>query len=214
VLACIAQLLVQFAEPDFPAVGGPDPPVAVEDALTVESTEALAAELAPELATERVLVWRHGAAFPAEVWPALVRFLEQGGSLLHLGGEPFTRPVVGPPGARVVQPRTVSALGALRLNQSYALPAGGLRLVRVPREGPGAPVRVLGSAATVYALEPRLADTRDFAHEDGAPGARDALLAPLFHLLDPRDEARFPAAAAAVAIDRLRGRFAGGRWVL
>ena len=63
------------------------------------------------------------------------------------------------------------------------------------------------------ALEPRFTDTQDFPAESGSPGAREALLRPLAYAHREGGDARFPTAAVAFAIDRLRGRFAGGRWV-
>lgn len=198
-----APAVLVFDEPGFPAAG-------VTALAEVPGARALgAAELARELDPSDVLVWRHGAAFPAELWGPLVRFLEGGGALLHLGGEPFTRPATGPPGARVAGERTVALARELRLGDPMLLAAGGAQLAW--RDGAA---RALGPRAEVAVLEPRFADTRDAEHEDGASGARDALLRPLAHLRRPGDDPRFPFAAACVAIDRLQGRFAGGRWVL
>ncbi len=180
----------------------------IPGALKIESI----AELSRELVPGRVLVWRHGSTFPAELWPDFIRFVEEGGSFLYLGGEPFTRPVVGKPGARVVQARTVSMLKELRLNQAYRLPAGEAQLSFGSGAGVPAP-RVLGEAAWVAVLEPRLSDTKDFENEDGAPGSRDGILRPLAHLRLPGKDPRFPLAASSYAIDRLRGRYSGGRWV-
>src|SRR5262245_11060140 len=106
VLACLAisqPQFVVFAEPGFPALDVSGQPT-IDGALSTTSTAELAAALPPD----RVLVWRHGSTFPAELWGAFVRFLEQGGSFLYLGGEPFTRPVTGAVGERRVEPRTVS----------------------------------------------------------------------------------------------------------
>jgi hypothetical protein len=164
---------IVFAEPGFPLVdvaGLAAIPGAVETATT--------GALADALASGGVLVWRHGSAFPVELWEPLLRFLEGGGSLLYIGGEPFTRPVAGPPGARVVQPRTVSLLKTLRLNQSYRVDASGATIAAAARSGLDVPQRRAGAGAWISILEPRLADTKDFADEDGSPGARDAILHP------------------------------------
>ena len=203
----LLQSVAIFAEPDFPAPGVAFPLPEVQGARVA----ATGAELSALLSRVDVLVWRHGAAFPADVWVSLIEFLERGGSLLHLGGEPFTRPVVGEPGARIVQPRTVSLLKELRLNQSYRVGVAGARL-EYPGES-GLDPRTLAEDAWVSVLEPRFSDTRDSADEEGAQGSRDAILRPLAFLHARLGDPRFPIATASYAIDRLRGRFAGGRWV-
>jgi hypothetical protein len=105
-------------------------------------------------------------------WPAILKFLEAGGSFLYVGGEPFTRPVTGAPGARRAEPRTVAYLKALRLNQAYRIEAGGCAIQRVG----AADTRVLPSPAWIAALEPRFAETPLVADEEGSPGAREATL--------------------------------------
>ncbi|MFT5286861.1 MAG: hypothetical protein ACI8TQ_003036 [Planctomycetota bacterium] len=206
-LSFLLQSVVVFAEPDFPTPNVTGELPAVSGALVANNGE----ELSQLLGDADLLVWRHGSAFPSECWAPFVSFLESGGSLLHLGGEPFTRPVVGEPGARVMQPRTVSLLKELRLNQSYRVDASGSRIVYGPESNLEA--RTLSSASSAFVLEPRFSDTKDFEKEDGAPGARDAILRPLSFLHKPDEDVRFPFAASSYAIDRLIGRFAGGRWV-
>lgn len=201
--------LVLFAEPGFPTSGvSPELP-RVSGATIARSV----AELEEALATpDRVLVWRHGSTFPAEAWSTLVAFLESGGSLVYLGGEPFTRPVTGAPGSRVVGPRTVSLLKELRLNQSYIVDCGLARHEYLPSASPTPSATELPGGTFASVLEPRFSDTRDFDHEDGTPGSRDAVLRPL-SFVTRVDDSGFPRATGSFVIDRLRGRFAGGRWV-
>jgi len=210
-----AVLFILFAEPGFPAVDltGPLAGVEGETATSVAELERLL-----EPAPGRVLVWRHGSAFPVEAWPAIQRFLTSGGSLLHLGGAPFTRPVGGPPGHRVVGPYTVSYLKALQLNQAYEIPIeeGSIRY-RGPsarlQESRAPPRLELPEDSRAFALEPRLTSDSLEPSEEGAPGHRDALLRPLAFVRTPDDEG-FPPASAAFALDWFGGRFAGGRWVI
>jgi hypothetical protein len=206
VLVALLRAVIVFDEPGFPAADVAQPIPSVRADVVTASGDELAAALRSE---RGVLVWRHGSTFPVETWPALVRFLEAGGSLLVLGGEPFTRPVRGPAGQRVVGPRTLSMLRELRLDRCRTLDARGAA-VRFPAAGTKG--RPLPGEARVTILEPRLSDTRDFASEDGAPGARDGIVRSLAFLDREGDDPRFPFASAAFAIDRLRGRFAGGRW--
>ncbi|MEM7263614.1 MAG: hypothetical protein AAF488_16620 [Planctomycetota bacterium] len=198
-------MLVFFAEPSFPALDVPElltPPAGSVICLSVE-------ELDEALTPDRVLVWRHGSAFPAEAWPTLIRFLEAGGSFVYLGGEPFTRPVVGSPGERVISGRTVSLLKELRLNQCRRIdvPVGARFVGRN---------RTTEEPAWAGILEPRLSDTKDFAQEDGAPGSRDGAVVAFERLdwgaPDPSGLA-FPKVTPTFCVDRYRGRFAGGRWI-
>ncbi len=209
-LAQAAVVFVLFAEPGFPVVDAPLPLPDFPGAATVQSVAGLDSALA---VPGTVLVWRHGSAFPADAWPALERFLRRGGNLLYVGGEPFTRPVAGVPGARIVQPRTIAYLRALRLNQSYRIAVGGAALAfRAPHDG--VPEQLLPADASAWELEPRLAETVTFPGEDGSPGARDAVVRPLAMVHRPGADRRFPAAAGIWALDWLRGGFRGGRWVL
>ena len=99
--------IVTFDEPGFPEVDA-FPLRGVPGARVTTGT----AELIDALRPGAVLVWRHGAAFPAEAWKAIHDFLDGGGGLLYAGGEPWTRPVVGPRGSRRVEPRTLAQLQA------------------------------------------------------------------------------------------------------
>ena len=206
-------LFLIFTEAGFPAgdLAGPLPFPADDQVVAAGSVTELIAEMRPD----RILVWCHGGAFPAEAWPALIDFLESGGRLLHLGGEPFTRPVTGRAGARVMQPRTVSLLKELDLNRSYRVACAGARQVWRAATGEAhQPAAVTLPAGTwVSVLEPRLSNTKRVAAEDGSDGPREAILRPLAFIHLSGDDERFPAAAGAVAIDRLAGRFAGGRWI-
>lgn len=212
----LLSILLLFSEPGFPLVDV-EALVDIAGATEAKSTDELIRELTPQ----RILVWRHGSAFPAELWAPLQRFLEQGGTLVYLGGAPFARPVVGPPGARVVQPPTLAMLKALRLNQCERISIAGGRLRAA--DGFGAPSdRILPAPAWAWVLEPRLTEAKTFANEDGSDGPRDGTVRGLMHiacadngvaLAPDADAMAFPCAAAAVAVDRLRGRWAGGKWL-
>jgi len=203
----LMSVLVIFAEPGFPAVDVATP-FAIDAAFVCESVEQLENALQPD----RVLVWRHGAACPSDAWPALRRFLENGGSMLYLGGEPFTRPVIGPPGRRVVQPRSLAMLKALRLNQCSHLDVGGARLRAVNAQSAADANRTLSPDAWCAILQPRLTNASTAQLTSGAQGPPDALIRPLWHVLCADGDERFPCAAAAYAIDHCRGAWAGGRW--
>ena len=201
-----ARSIVVFDEPGFPIVdAGP------LHTIAGAKSAASGVELTDALRPGALLVWRHGSAFPADAWTAISKFLDAGGSLLYVGGEPFTRPVTGDGASRRVEPRTVAYLQALKLNQSYRLDASRAEVAPVAADRRS---RTLPDGAWIAALEPRFAQTQNVPSESGSPGARDALLRPLAFARRSGDDARFPFAAAAYAIDRLRGPFAGGRWTL
>ncbi len=206
-------LFLIFSEPGFPsaALEAPLPFPGGEHVIVAESVTRFIEELTPD----RVLVWRHGGAFPSEAWPALVEFLESGGRLLHLGGAPFTRPVTGPPGSRVMQPHTVSLLKELNLNRSYRVETGGARhtWLEDAQPWPRPAETNLPAGSWVSILEPRLSESKNIASEDGSDGPREGIVRPLSQVYLPGDDERFPTAAGAFAIDRLEGRFATGRWV-
>lgn len=204
-----AQSAVTFGAPDFPAVGI-DRVVDVPGALVASTVD----ELNTALDSSRVLVWRHGSTIPAAAWPSIKQFLLRGGRWVHLGGEPWTRVVTGGPGTWRVEDHSTSILKELRLNQSRVEAIGGAR-VRGAESARGAfDVDALHDGATVSILEPRFTDTKTYPDEDGSPGAREAVLHPLAFVHKPNDDEAFPFASAAFAIDRIAGRFAGGRWVL
>lgn len=210
VLAQAAAVLVTFAEPGFPAADVRQPLPEVPGAVAAATARELDSLLRlPGV----VLVWRHGSVFPLEAWPAIERHLRAGGSLLHLGGQPFTRPVSGPAGSRILEPRTVTYLKVLRLNQSHAvrLASGSARFVGL-LSALGA--RLLPPGSTAWALEPKLAGPPRFPGEEGSPGRRDGTVYPLALIAGEADDARFPVAAAALLIDWTDGPFAGGRWFL
>lgn len=245
-------LFVLFADPNFPKVDVANL-APIGGAIEARSVADLTAALQPG----RVFVWRHGSAFPDELWEPLTRFLDSGGSMLYLGGSPFERGASREGERWQTGPRTVAMLRALQLNQQYRVSVGeGARIApaRTPggggyrdtrdgaggRASAGAFDRVLSEDRFVAVLEPRLCNTKDFPDEDGSPGARDAVVRPLAHVYSktratvardgaspgaggntaaggesPADEYgdEYPLAAAAIAIDHLRGRWAGGRWV-
>ncbi|HEX6973548.1 MAG TPA: hypothetical protein VF147_04065, partial [Vicinamibacterales bacterium] len=198
--------LITFDEPGFPVVDA-GPLRAVAGAQSASSV----AELIGALEPRAVLVWRHGSAFPADAWTAIAAFLDAGGALLYVGGEPWTRPVTGAAGSRRVEPRTLAHLQTLRINQSYRVDIGAAALGRAGAQDGAS--RVFPAGTWAATLEPRFTDSVDFPSESGSPGARDALLRPLAYAHAPGADRRFPMAAVAYAIDRLRGPFAGGRWV-
>jgi hypothetical protein len=206
VLAQATAVLVTFAEPGFPAADVrqplPEVPAAVA-AATVRDLDSLLRLPRAVLvgATARRFRRRlaRRRAFSSRGWPS------------PSGRRAFTRPVSGPVGSRVVEPRTVTFLKALRLNQSHTVPLDGGTASFV---GPLAPLnpRLLPPGSTAWALEPKLAGPPRLPGEEGSLGRRDGWCAAT--ALVTRDGGRpLPGSAAALFVDRATARLPGD-WFL
>lgn len=207
------RVLVAFDEPGFPSRISHAVADVPEGAVVAKSCDDLATSLRSH--PDAILVWRHDGVFPAESWPAVLEFLERGGNLLSLVGEPFTFPVTGRAGERTIKKRSVSPLRELGLLHPRNEFADHLTLEYRARPGFDAlKIEPGGSGLRVCVLSPRFADDSLFPDEEGSPGGRDAVLRPIADLWRRYHVApSYPDFAGVYAIDRLRGRFAGGRWV-
>jgi hypothetical protein len=212
-----------FRAPGFPTVdAAPLDPAVLDEALAglpvvvLDAPEALAARL--RLRDADVLLLPYGSAFPLEAWPAIRAFLKGGGGLVVLGGAPFEQPVRQLPAG--ADGRRAHALLARQPTFAHDLLIGPSDPVE--HAGLAAPARVVaapeaewsslpGAPSRSFALTVRLATRKDLPLEHGSEGPRDAVLRPLAHVLDG---ASVPRACLLLAIDRLRGGDAGGRWVL
>ncbi|HYE05040.1 MAG TPA: cellulase family glycosylhydrolase [Planctomycetota bacterium] len=154
----------------------------------------------------RLLVLPYGSAFPSAAWSAFIAYLGAGGSWLNLGGSPLARPVWREGQAWRVGVENRAYPQRIGIQQAYpeaidaAEAAAGFAAVGVADVGRG----------TAWALQPRLAEVNELPEECGTQGQRDARIAPL---IVGRRGGR-AVASPALVIDRDRGEFAGGRWVL
>jgi hypothetical protein len=215
--AAAGKRVAVFRASGFPTV---DAPVIAADTLdqalpgSSATAYGTAQALADALRAGRadVLVLPYGSAFPVEAWPAIRAFVEGGGGLVVLGGAPFAQPV-----------RTKGAtfvLGTRQPTYAHDLLIGPVDVVaKADIAGPATVTAASGSGWTrvlpeptrTFALTVRLATRKDMPAEHGSEGPRDAVVRPLVHVVD-RDG--IPRACPLLVIDRLRGRDAGGRWVL
>ena len=202
-----------FWDNGFPAADGLD--VSRDDLSAalqgLDVTFLPAEKLGSDLPTSsfHLLVLPYGSAFPRDAWKEILGFLERGGNLLSLGGVPFRIPCAKANGKWKKEVESTAYHKILGITQAQAAVSGRSLKSALPDGS----LKVLEQGCKVQnvaALTYRLSSTRDYADEDGSAGQRDARVIPLVHAVD--DDGH-EVAAAAVAVDRLLGRFSGGRWV-
>ncbi len=128
-----AARVVVFSQPGFPTVASePVPPAALQTALTAELGRGPVPATVDQLRSGAVLdgaallVLPYGSAFPAAAWPAIEQYLNTGGNLLLLGGQPLRVPVLGDKeGTFTTQAPQDSYSRALDFRHSYPLPDAG-----------------------------------------------------------------------------------------
>ena len=81
-----------FPTIDSEAIPAPILTDAFGSAATLVDVQRLRA--ADTLGGAKLLILPYGSAFPAEAWPAILRYLERGGNLLFVGGQPLHVPVI------------------------------------------------------------------------------------------------------------------------
>jgi hypothetical protein len=206
-----------FFEAGFPAVDVEAiPESALREALAALDVEFLSASrLSSDLAGSRydVLVMPFGSAYPELAWPAILRFLEGGGSLVSIGGRPFAVAVSRRGSAWQVQPESTACHKALGLTHIFQVPAAAVATWTTASATPAVPEALASAfrADEVFEADIRLTNTKDFPDEDGSDGPREGRVQPL---VVGRNASGTPVAAPIVRIDRLAGRFTGGAWVL
>lgn len=153
----------------------------------------------------------YGSAFPKSAWTAFTDYLLGGGNWVNLGGAPVSRPVRRENEAwRLEGPQT--AYGKqLGINQAFPVELSKNATLRCPPLDADLEAHFhLFHPGRAWSLQVRFTNNKDFPDEGGSAGSRDAVLRPL---VVAEDDGRV-IAAPIVAIDRLLGDYAGGRWVL
>ena len=206
-----------FYEAGFPAADiRPVSEAALREALSGLDVDLLpAGRLSSDLSRSRfdVLVLPFGSAYPEEAWPAILRFLEAGGSLVNVGGRPFAVAVSRQDGSWRTHPDSSACYKALGFTHIFQVPASSVATWSAAETASNefAALAAGFEADAVYEADIRLTNTKDFPDEDGSDGPREGRVQPL---VIGRNAAGTPVAAPIVRIDRLAGRFSGGAWVL
>jgi len=154
----------------------------------------------------RLLVLPYGSAFPEPVWPDIQQFLQGGGNLLVLGGQPFTRSAYHDAAGWHLRNYSVRFTRPLMIDQYQVTPGShGLEF----QTNPDLPV-TLPQFAWKRGFSPVIRlSVVDLYHRGGATGSIDARVdAVAWGIKDGRRMA-----APAVEVDHLRNGFDGGRWV-
>ncbi|EFH82295.1 beta-galactosidase [Ktedonobacter racemifer] len=163
-----------------------------------------------------LLVSFHGAYFPEQAWPAILRFLQQGGNLAIFGGMPFTRPVDSEGN---VLPEQQAYTEQLYLGPFYPLhlPTTSLRLA--PSEEAAflreQPWQLSGAqVGNFWSFYPMLTQANDQPTDLGSSGPIDTQLTPLLFLRNADEAEAQPLAAPLMMLDQRSGHFKGGRWLI
>ena len=154
----------------------------------------------------RLLVLPYGSAFPEQSWPSIFHFLQTGGNLLVLGGQPFTRAAYRDAAGWKLRDYSVRFIRPLMIDQ-YQETMGSENLTF--QANSDIPLQ-LSPFAWKRAFSPviRLSSV-DLYKRDGATGSIDARLDPL--VWGVKDQRKLT--APAIQIDHLRNGFDGGRWI-
>ena len=201
--------VVVFWEDGFPTADTAPPARADLAAAIPTSMFATSERLADALARAeaRLLVLPFGSAFPEENWQHISAFLERGGNLLVLGGQPFTRPAYRAEKAWKLRQSTLAYAKKLFINEYQSTPASSGLQFQANEDI--APHRLPAfDWARAYSLTIRLSD-EDLYLRGGSAGSMDARLTPLAW----GTSAGRRLSAPAVQIDHLQNNFVGGRWI-
>jgi hypothetical protein len=154
----------------------------------------------------QLLILPYGSAFPENKWAEIFSYLQRGGNLLVLGGEPFTRAAYRDGSTWKARNYSVRFTRPLMIDQYQGTPgSGGLRFERNPEQPLGLP-----QFEWIKAFSPiiRLSAV-DLYKRGGAAGSLDARLDALaWGVKDGRK-----LAAPVIQIDHWRNGFDGGRWI-
>src|SRR3954468_10318555 len=202
--------VIVFWEERFPAADSATPDHAALAAALPEAHFVDAAGLPAALAASEngVLVLPYGSAFPESAWPAALAFLKQGGNLVVLGGQAFTRPAHREGNDWKLRDSTWAFSRELLIHY-YEETAGSAGLTFEPNEdvalGP------VPSFDWKRAFSPIIQLSTDAVYpRQGSTGGLDARLFPLGW--GSKQGKRL--AAPVLQLNHWHGAFSGGRWML
>jgi hypothetical protein len=201
--------VVVFWEEGFPVADTAPPSREGFAALLPDATFASTQQLGEALTrTEtRLLLLPFGSGFPEEEWATIHSFLERGGNLLVLGGQPFTRAAYREEKGWRLRPRRLAFAKKLFINDYQTTPGARDLEFRTNEEVPLSVPRF--DWVRAFSLAIRLSD-EDLYPRLGSAGGIDARLAAL--AWGTKGGRRL--SAPVVQIDHLKNNYVGGRWIL
>lgn len=211
-----ARVLI-FKEEDFPfvdttAVQTQEIIEALPPMQEVRSVEV--SELKKRLRADSIdlLINPYGSAFPMDAWPEIHDYLASGGNLLNLGGAPFSVPMRHDGEGWRQEISQTQYHRELGINQAYPVDMTDVKRYHTTSTEPLLSGLIEEFACDrVFELQVKLTSRSDDSAEFGTSGAREAVLRPLLYAYDSEGRR---IAAPIIAIDRILGESAGGRWVL
>ncbi|MCL4523618.1 MAG: hypothetical protein M1453_00120 [Acidobacteria bacterium] len=200
--------VVVFWEDGFPAADMAAP-VRAELAAVPNSFFASSEQLSDALARAetRLLVLPFGSTFPEEQWPAIFAFLERGGNLSVLGGQPFTRPAYREEKIWKLRAPTLAFAQKLFINEYQSTPGSRGLQFQPNKDVPQMNLPAF-DWARAFSLTIRLSD-EDLYPRGGSAGSINARLTPLAWGTSSGRRLSAP----AVQIDHLQNNFVSGRWI-
>lgn len=205
-----------FWEPGFPSIQGCDVTLErLQAALRrpFEVTVLNERDLIEQLSVVRfhLLVTPYGSAFPKRAWPAILKYLREGGNWLNIGGVPLSRPVVRTGSAWIAEPKQATYHKRLGITHSFRVDPAVMAIVPASMMSYKSETEGGLPPDETYELYVRLSSSNNEPDEAGSDGPHEGVVEPLLWVLN-RDGRMV--AAPVIQIDRLLGEFAGGRWVL
>ena len=150
----------------------------------------------------------YGSAFPRGAYNAILKFLQDGGNWLNLGGVPFAQPLVRDrSGGWPVLPYQAAFHKRLGITHFFIVDARKVVKYTSAHEELTRDLK----ADAIFELYVRLSSTSNEPDEAGSDGPHEGVVEPLVMGLNGAGRA---IAAPIIQIDRHQGEFKGGRWVL
>ena len=192
-----------FEEEEFPRIQSAD--FSLQGVtVTVLSEKDLIARLDPRQFD--LFVNPYGSAFPKRAWPAILKYLRDGGNWLNCGGVPLSRPVVRSASGWRAEPYQASYHQRLGITHFFPVEARTISKYQSAHQQLARDF----DAKEIYELYVRLSSTSTEPDEAGSDGPHEGVVESLLFGLNADGRA---IAAPIVQIDRLQAEFKGGRWM-
>lgn len=149
----------------------------------------------------------YGSAFPRRAWNVILKYLQDGGNWLNLGGAPLAIPVRSDGSGNWPQ-LPYQPIFHKRLGITHVFPVRTDKVVKY--QSAYEELTRDFSAEGVFELYVRLSSSSNEPDEAGSDGPHEGVVEPLMSGLNSEGRA---IVAPVIQIDRHQGEFKGGRWV-